>query len=307
MVSGPPTSLEYLPLHVAAAGGDFAREGLAVTLQTVRSEVAAAEALARGQIDLAATSLEAVLRFALRKDAPQPQLVFGLTAAPPVALLAAREPAGLRGLEGLRGVKLGISTPGAPELAWLAALLHRARLRPTDVDLTALGARGAAAALGSGAVPAALVEEPFADRLLREGRFALLVDLRTPDAVRQALGEPTVSAAIFARRDRLPDGATLGALGRALLAARQRLAVSTPAALAADLPREVVGSPEDFADRVQAARRLYLDGRVTAEQVRTSIRLIRARMPLAPGVKPPPPDDFLHVPPLTPPAPAGRP
>src|SRR5438309_9969000 len=86
-VSGPTSSPEYLPLRVADAHGYFAREGLAVTLKTTRAEVGAAEALAQGQVDLAATSIEAVLRFATRAAAQGPRLVFGLTAAPPAAML----------------------------------------------------------------------------------------------------------------------------------------------------------------------------------------------------------------------------
>src|SRR5260370_23074747 len=86
-VSGRATSPEYLPIRVAEAEGYFTREGLAVTLKTTRAEVGAAEALAQGQADLAATSLEAVLRFTTRTATQGPRLVFGLTAAPPVALL----------------------------------------------------------------------------------------------------------------------------------------------------------------------------------------------------------------------------
>src|SRR5438128_10022455 len=89
-VSGPPTSAENLPLRLADAHGYFAREGLAVTLKTTRAEVGAAEALAQGQVDLAATSLEAILRFGPRQPRQMSKLVLGLTAAPPVALLATK-------------------------------------------------------------------------------------------------------------------------------------------------------------------------------------------------------------------------
>src|SRR4029077_1185693 len=88
-VSGPPTSPEYLPIRVAEAEGYFAAEGLAVTVRTTRAESGAAEALAQGQADLAATTLEAILRFGLRATNQAPRLIFGLTAAPPVALLVA--------------------------------------------------------------------------------------------------------------------------------------------------------------------------------------------------------------------------
>src|SRR5881409_3842035 len=65
-VSGPTSSLEYLPLRVAEAEGHFAKEGLVVTLKTTRAEPGAAEALAQGQADLVATTMEAMLRFGPR-------------------------------------------------------------------------------------------------------------------------------------------------------------------------------------------------------------------------------------------------
>src|SRR5439155_1671686 len=68
-VSGPTSSPEYLPLRVADAEGYFAKEGLTVTVKTTRAEPGAAEALAQGQADLAATSLEAMLRFGPRTSA----------------------------------------------------------------------------------------------------------------------------------------------------------------------------------------------------------------------------------------------
>src|SRR2546425_1652450 len=115
-VSGPPTSPEYLPLRVAQAEGYFAREGLAVTLHTTRAEIGAAEALAQGQIDLAATSLEAVLRFGPREERQGARLIFGLTAAPPVAILASSGLAStVRSVGDLAGLRVGVAVPGAPE------------------------------------------------------------------------------------------------------------------------------------------------------------------------------------------------
>ena len=105
-VSGPPTSLEYLPIRVAEAEGYFTLEGLAVTLKTTRAESGAAEALAQGQADLAATTLEAMLRFGLRTPSQAPRLVFGLTAAPPVALLVGASHAGtVRSIDDLNALQ----------------------------------------------------------------------------------------------------------------------------------------------------------------------------------------------------------
>ena len=74
--AGPATAPEYLPLWVAQAEGYFSQEKLAVALEPTRSEASAAEALARGQADLAATSLDAALMLGTPAGAP-PRLVFG--------------------------------------------------------------------------------------------------------------------------------------------------------------------------------------------------------------------------------------
>jgi ABC-type nitrate/sulfonate/bicarbonate transport system substrate-binding protein len=56
-VSGPATNPEYLPVRVAAAEGYFTEEKLTVTLETLRAEPLAAQALGR-RACAAATSLD---------------------------------------------------------------------------------------------------------------------------------------------------------------------------------------------------------------------------------------------------------
>jgi len=305
-VGGPPTSSEYLPLRVAEAEGHFAREGVQVTLQGARGDVAAAEALARGEVDLAASSLDPMLRFGLRLRSQEPVLVLGLTAAPPVALLVSTRLASpIRSVRDLAGRRVGVSAPGAPEIAWLAGLLSRARLSFGDVSVASLGHRRLAGALRRGDVDAALVLEPDASALVKDGHAAVLADLRTPDATARALDASTVNAAVFARRDRRPDEAALEAFARAVLAAEALIARESPAALAARLPPAVVGAPEEFARRVEASRALYLPGgRVSAQRLRESIDLIRDHMPLPATVRLPALQDLLHDAPVTR---AGRP
>lgn len=299
-VSGPPTSPEYLPLRVAEAEGYFAREGLAVALKTTRAEVGAAEALAQGQADLAATSLEALLRFGPRGARQQPRLILGLTAAPPLALLAGQNLGGtVRTIGDLVGLRVGVAAPGAPEHAWFGALLGRAGLRLPQVDLVSLGFRGLVSAVETGGVQAGLVQEPFATQLIGEGRATVLADLRSPDAVLRALGVSTVNAAVFARADRRPHDRDLTAFARAVLAAEQLLATAAPKRLAAQLPRNVVGAPDEFERRLETTRGIYLpDGWVSAEQLRESIVLIRAHAPLPAGLTVPRAEDMLHTEPL---------
>ena len=295
---------------MADAEGLFTREGLEVSIRTTRAEPGAAEALVQGQADLVATSLDAMLRFGPRSVNQGARLVFGLTAAPSVALLVPTSQSALvRSLSDLVGTKVAISSPGAPEQAWFGWLLGKAGLSVAQVTVVSYGTRGLVGAVEGGDVHAGLVPEPFASRLVAEGRATVLVDLRTPASVAQALGVTTVNAAVFARADRRPRDQHLTAFARAVLAAEQRIASASTSELVTTLPKRLTTPSEDFTARLEATRGIYLpDGMVTADQLRESIALARAHQPLPANARVPSPSEMLHVEPLrraiT--APAGR-
>jgi ABC-type nitrate/sulfonate/bicarbonate transport system substrate-binding protein len=297
VMSGPATSPEYLPLRVAEAEGYFARESLAVTLRMTRAEPGAAEALAQGQADLAATSLDAMLRFGPRAAHQSARLVFGLTAAPPVVLVVpASQTSLVKSIESLPGTRVGLSAPGAPEQAWFAWLLAKWGLSVADVWIVSHGARGLASAMETGDVHAGLVHEPQATRLLASSQALMLADLRTPGAVKDALGVLTVNAAVFMRADRRVPDRQLQAFARAVLAAQRRIAVATPQALAARLTTSVTLPADDFEARLAATRDGYLvDGLVSVEQLQETLALIRAHHPLAATARLPRPEDMLHL------------
>ena len=115
----------------------------------------------------------------------------------------------------------------------------------------------------------------------------------------QALGSPTVNAAVFARADRRPRDRELAAFARAVLAAEQRIATAPPEELADTLDKRVVGARDDFAARLESARALYLPGGVvSAEQVKQTFALIRMHQPLPVTSRVPSPDEILHLAPL---------
>lgn len=284
-VAGPATSPEYLPLQVAQAEGHFAAQKLTVTLRSMRSDADAAETLASGQAHLAATSLDAALRLG-GVDGVPPRLVWGLTAAPPVALLVNPARSGtIRSAADLVGQAVAVPAPGTAEDQVLTLLLARAGVPIHRVTLRSLGERGAVQALERGEVAAAVLAEPSVSRLVEEGKAVVAVDLRTAKDAAEHLGGPTVNAALFARAVAPPEAATLRAVVAALQAAVARLIAAEPAALEASLPTAVIGSSADFALRLRGARDLFVGGRVSVEALERSIALVRSRAPLPAKVK----------------------
>ncbi len=299
-MSGPATSPEYLPLRVAQAEGYFTEEGLDVKLLTTRAESGAAEALAQKTADLAATSVEASLRFGAVKQGEVPRLVFGLTAAPPVVLAVnARSRNAVRSVEDLAGTTVGVSSPGAPEQTWLLGLLERVDLRVPQVGLVSYGERGLGVALAAGDVGVGLIGDPLASRLLEDGTVTALADFRDPRGIERAFGRPTVHAAIFEAGGRRLGSAVVEALCRAMLRAVLRVETAAADELAQHLPHSVVGLPDDFAVRLRGARRIYLDnGRVEPGALDATIAMVRAHVPLRRTPRIPRASEMLHLEPL---------
>ena len=169
--------------------------------------------------------------------------------------------------------------------------------RLAQLWLVSRGERALRLAVETGDVHAALVHEPAVSRLLGSGHAHLLVDLRTPAAVRQAVGAATVNAAVFMRADRPVRDRHLAAFNRAVLAAERRIATASAAVLADALPVAVTVPSDEFRARLESCRALYVpDGAVSVEQVRETLTLIRANLPLPRTARVPAPEDLLHVP-----------
>jgi NitT/TauT family transport system substrate-binding protein len=280
-VAGPPSSPEYLPLRVAQVQGDFARQGVTVALRDARSAADAAEDLARGRVALAATSLDAALRIG-QVGGRAPLLVLGLTAAPPVVLLV---PVSLRGAirapADLAGRTVVIPAPGSPEHAVLLSVLQAADVPVSRVRIESRGDRGVSAAISGGTAAAGIVGDPWATRLLEGGAAVALADLRQPGAAERWLGGPTVHAAIFMAGDRERAPADLEAFARGMREALRRTAEGAPAEVARGLPPDVVGLSDDFAARLEGARRLYLSGgQVDRDRMANSLARVRERWPI---------------------------
>jgi len=197
-VAGPATSPEYLPLFVAQSEGYFAQEKLEVTLTIERSESDAAQAMARGRADIAATSLDAAYRVGHVKGA-LPLLLFGLTAAPPVAILVSPgHKETVRSPRDLRGQPVGLPGVGTPEQAMLATILARAGVKIHHVPLRSFSNRALAGALEQGEVAAAVMADPWVTRLVDVAvRGAAEGEPRAEVAVRGAAeGEPRAEVAV---------------------------------------------------------------------------------------------------------------
>ena len=98
----------------------------------------------------------------------------------------------------LKGKNLGVTSIGSGTHTISLALLGRAGLSGTDAKFVAVGAGNTfIAAMQQGRIDAGMTTEPTISRLIKTGVGKVLIDLRTPETTRAALGADYPFIGIF--------------------------------------------------------------------------------------------------------------
>jgi ABC-type nitrate/sulfonate/bicarbonate transport system substrate-binding protein len=128
-----------------------------------------------------------------------------------------------------------------------------------------------------------LVEEPWIGRAIATGAGTVLADLRQPDDVVRHLGGPFYEVVSVATADAKRLGElepALTAYARALLRVQHWLATTPAEAVAGRLPAGLVGDPERFVARLEAARAGYPpQGHATDAGLRATLEVLRGGSP----------------------------
>jgi NitT/TauT family transport system substrate-binding protein len=102
----------------------------------------------------------------------------------------------------LKGKKLGVTDIGSGTHTITLALLGKAGYKASDASYVAVGAGNTfIAAIKNGTIDAGMTTEPTITRLLQTGDAKVLIDLRTPESTRAALGGDYPFIGIFAKND----------------------------------------------------------------------------------------------------------
>ena len=295
-VGGSADELAYLPVHAALALGTFEAEGLQVSLKRSKHPTAAVAALRDREAGIAVTTLDTAIRGAWARKLPVQVLVTHVR-APDVALLiagSARDT--VRRVEDLKGKSVGIPGPGTTGHLLLAQLLKGSRLKPSEVDARSIGNRALLTQLGTDDLPAAMVEEPWASRLLGSGRASALVDFRQPAETERILGGPfyeVVSVAVTpppkeepktkagAKKAapppiEPPPDAVLAAYARAIARVQVWFATTPPSVVAERLSPALVKDRTRFEAEFAAAQAAYAGaGEPTPAGLEATLRVLR--------------------------------
>jgi NitT/TauT family transport system substrate-binding protein len=172
--------IAFAPVYVAQGLGYYAEQGLDVDLQQFAGGSEMIASLATNDLNVGFGGAGPGLFNAYEQGLPVKIIANGHHEGDPVAtpLVVSKakcESGEIRSVADLKGKKVSINAPGATEY-WLSQALAQGGLTIDDIDLQTLAFPDAVAALGSGAIDAAILGEPTATLAEQQGVGVILTN-----------------------------------------------------------------------------------------------------------------------------------
>src|SRR5437667_3032336 len=191
----------YLPSKLTEALGYFKDQNLTVNLIDEPSGKDATTALIAGEVEGSSGSYDHTIDVAgLGKNLVE---VVQLLRAPGEAEMVATSKANdIKSAADFKGRKLGVTSIGSGTHGLTQYLAVKNNLAVTDFTPIAVGAGDTfIAAIKQGTIDAGMTTEPTISRLIKSGDAKVLIDLRTPEGTKAALGGDYPFISIYMRSD----------------------------------------------------------------------------------------------------------
>src|SRR6202521_4178308 len=191
----------YLPNMLAQQLGYFKEQNLTVTLIDEGSGQGSETEVVAGNVDAGSGAYSHPVELNAAGKKIETICQFGI--APGEAEMVATSKAGsIKSTADLKVKKLGVTDIGSGTHTITLALLGKAGYQGSDASFVAVGAGNTfIAAIRNGQIDAGMTTEPTITRLLQSGDAKVLIDLRTPESTRAALGGDYPFIGIFAKND----------------------------------------------------------------------------------------------------------
>ncbi|MFB9953266.1 ABC transporter substrate-binding protein [Rhizobium puerariae] len=195
--------MNYMPVGLADANGAFKKQGLDVTIENFKAGGSKAlQALIGGSVDVVVGAYDHTIQ--MQSKGKNIECVVQLNTLPGNSLAVRASLADkVNSGADLKGLKIGITTPGSSADMAVRYYLQRNGLRPTDVQIIAVGSgTPGMVALEQGNIDALIYWDPVATILQQKKAVKVLFDARTPEGNTKAFGGPiSPFACVYATKD----------------------------------------------------------------------------------------------------------
>ncbi|MBB3211583.1 NitT/TauT family transport system substrate-binding protein [Herbaspirillum sp. Sphag1AN] len=283
---GGSTKLIYLPAKLAEQLGYFRQEGLEVELQNQLAGVDAENELLAGAVQAVVGFYDHTIDLQSRgKDITSIVL---LAQVPGEVVLVSRHAAGwIKSMKDIKGRTMGVTGLGSSTNFLTQYLASRQGIAPNQYSLMPVGADNTfIAAMKQGRIDAGMTTEPTVSQMLKSGEASILVDMRTAEGTRKALGGLYPGASLYVQTNWLhTHREDASRLARALVRALKFIQTHSAAEIAAQMPSDYVGSNKAlYVQALQNSLSMYSpDGRMAAGGPETVLSVLTGFNPNVKG------------------------
>jgi sulfonate transport system substrate-binding protein len=240
----------YLPAMLAQKLGYFKDEGLHVQLLTEPAGVQATTAMVAGEVQGVVGFYDHNLD--LQAKGKHTESVVQLAHAPgEVEVVSNKAAADIHSPKDFKGKKLGITGLGSSTDFLTKYLAVKNGLKTSDFSPVAVGAgQTFISALKKGSIQGGMTTDPTVEQVLHQHLGKVLIDMRTPEGARKALGGTYPSSSLYMKTSWVNSHKdTVQKLANAFVKTLKWMSTHTPAEIAAKMP----------ADYQQGGKQLYID------------------------------------------------
>jgi len=286
LVVGGKSAIFYLPLSVTERLGYFRQAGLELEIVDVQSGARALQSLVGGSAEMGVGTFDHTIQMQAKGQPVVAVTQYGRYPGFVLATVASKS-VPYRGPQSLKGLKIGVTSPGSSTHFMAAYMLVRSGLKPDDASFVATGVTSTAVAAAKRAeIDAIVSSDPMVSLMQSEGLIKIVADTRTPEGTQAVYGGPYPGGVVYltpAFIERNPR--TVQAIVTAFVRALKWIAVHSPDEIAKAMPEDyALGNREVYVRAIAASKAMYSpDGRFVPGAVETAHQVLRVFDPAVAG------------------------
>ena len=287
-VVGGKAGIFYLPVTATERLGYFKDAGLDVEISDVASGARALQSIVGGSADIGTGTFDHTIQLQAQGQSVVGFVQYGTSPGLVMAMITAKA-AAYRSPKDLKGMMIGVTSPGSSTHFMAAYLMTSSGLKPDDASFIGIGVTSTAvAAARRGEIDALVSSDPMISVMETDGLVKIIFDTRTPEGNAAVYGGAYAGGIVYATSgfiDKNPN--TVQTVATAFVRALRWIATHTPDEVARLMPEEyALGNAAIYLRAITASKRIYSeDGRFVPGAAETAYTVLKMFDPSVAGAR----------------------
>jgi NitT/TauT family transport system substrate-binding protein len=283
---GGKSAVFYLPLSVTERLGYFKDAGLDVEISDVQSGARTLQSIVGNSADIGVGTFDHAIQMQAKNQPVIALVQYGRYPGFVLATIASKN-VRYTGPQDLKGLKIGVTSPGSSTHFLAAYMMIRAGLKADDASFIGTGTTATAVAAARRAeIDAIVSSDPMMTLMQHDKLVKVIADTRTAEGTQQVYGGPYPGGVVYATPATIEKNpkqvqAVVNAFARGL----KWIASHSPEEIAKLMPEDyALGNLPVYVEALAASKPMYSpDGRFVPGAVETAYQVLKVFDPAVAG------------------------